>query len=348
VLHVGGLTRLAGVGPIPLPYALLRQAIPMLKISRSVSRFDAVVTLSLGVLAAIGLNWLLSRMRQTGYNEAARWLVAAGALLVVGLEFWVAPYPMSFPETRPFHYQLAQEPGQFAVMDIPMDWDRPANLLYQTVHQRPTISGYTSRASPLSPAGRTPVLQTFRYLGADINSADPHALAPTVLTDLNVRYVIVHKMDLPPGDYRETTLALAGEVFRGWPVVVDDDWLKVFRVPRPAVPLPYLVLGEGWAAREWRDGGPARALAGSSATLRVRLPVPQTMRLELNVYGLNGPGSLEIRSGEKVIGVYPVNRRPTVITTPVLPLSAGESIIQLHAGPLPATMVFTRVNLISN
>ena len=396
VLHVGGQpvlasgpgAQVAGVGPIPMPYALLRQAIPFLKISRSVSRFDVVVTLCLAVLAALGLRWLLDRVGQvTGdasnkmrsrnpffslFNQPtgkeslpddrivgpldkkrvsgerrATWL-AAGALALVGLEFWVAPYPVTYPETRPFHYQLAQEAGQFAVMDIPMDyWDRPGNLLYQTVHQRPMVSGYTSRSNPRAPADRTPVLQTFRYLGPDINAGDPRALAATVLADLDVRYVIVHKNDLPPGDYRQTVLSTADNVFKGWPVAVDDDWLKVYRVPPPDTRLPYLVLGEGWAPREERDGAPARALAGPAATLLVRLPAAQAVRLELKAYSLDGSSSLEVRSGGQVAGVYPLGGGPAVITTPALSLPAGESVVELRAGPVPAKVIVTQVKLIA-
>jgi hypothetical protein len=348
VLHIGGSTQFGGVGPIPLPYALLHQAIPLLKISRSVSRFDVVVMLSLGVLAAIGLYWLLCHIQIAGYNRYVRWLAAAGALIVVGLEFWVAPYPMSPPETQPFHNQLAQETGSFAVMDVPLDWDRPANLLYQAVHEKPTISGYTSRTNPLSPAWRTPLLQTFRYLGPDINVGDPRALAPTVLTDLNVRYVIVHKTDLPPGDYREATLSLANQVFDGWPVVVDDDWLKVFQVPRNSDPAPYLVLGEGWAPRMLEDGNPARALAdpSSRATILVRLPSPQTIHLEMNASSLEGPASLEVRVGKEVIGTYSIGHQPTVITTPILPLPAGESVVYIHADTAPANVIFERINLV--
>jgi hypothetical protein len=398
VLHVGGQDEIAGVGPIPMPYALLRLAIPFLKISRSVSRFDVVVMLCLAVLAALGLSWLLDRAAQVPGNAPAKqvtlldkglyspprmqrsrrkpndnsansalsevknlffqqgqqgpgrqravWL-AAGALALVGLEFWVAPYPLSYPETRPFHYQLAQEADQFAVMDIPMDyWDRPANLLYQTVHQKPMVSGYTSRSNPRAPADRTPVLQTFRYLAPDINDADPRALAATVLSDLDVRYVIVHKNDLPPGDYRQTVLSTADDVFQGWPVAVDDDWLKVYRVPPPDARLPYVILGDGWAPREVRDGGPARALAASAATLLVRLPAAQAVRLEITAYSRDGESSLEVRSGEQVAGVYPLGGQPAVITTPAMSLPAGESVVELRAGPVPAKVVVTQVKLV--
>ncbi|GAB4536135.1 MAG: hypothetical protein Kow0063_21220 [Anaerolineae bacterium] len=346
VLHIGGSTRLAGVGPIPLPYALLHRAIPLLRISRSVSRFDVVVMLSLSVLAAIGLNWLLSRIRQRGYNETVQWLVAVAGLLVVGLEYWVAPYPMSPPETQPFHYRLGQEPGTFAIMDVPLDWDRPANLLYQTVHQKPTVSGYTSRTNPMSPAWRTPVLQIFRYLGPDINTHDPRALAATVLNDLDVRYVVVHKTDLPPGEYREKTLSLAGQVFGDWPVVVDDDWLRVYRVPQPADPKPYLVLGEGWAPREWRAGGPARAMALPTATLLVRLPRPAMVHLELEAYSLEDVARLEVEVGGEIAGDYAITRQATAISTPAFELPAGESVIRLKTDSTPTSVVIQRIDLV--
>jgi hypothetical protein len=344
VLHVGGQDEIAGIGPIPMPYALLRQAIPFLKISRSVSRFDVVVMLCLAVLAALGLSWLLERVGQLEKKRVS-WL-AAGALALVGLEFWVAPYPVTYPETRPFHTQLAQEAGQFAVMDIPMDyWDRPGNLLYQTVHQKPMVSGYTSRSNPSAPADRTPVLQTFRYLAPDINAADPRALAATVLADLNVRYVIVHKNDLPPGDYRQTVLSTADDVFQGWPVVVDDDWLKVYRVPPPDARLPYLVLGDGWAPREERDGRPVRAIAASTATLLVRLPAAQAVRLQITAYSPDGESSLEVRSGKQVAGVYALGSQPAVIATPAMSLPAGESVVELRAGPVPAKVIVSQVKL---
>jgi hypothetical protein len=207
------------------------------------------------------------------------------------------------------------------------------------------VSGYTSRSNPRAPADRTPVLQTFRYLGPDVNVADARALAATVLADLDVRYVIVHKNDLPPGDYRQTVLSTADDVFQGWPVVVDDDWLKVYRVPPPETRLPYLVLGDGWAPRQVQEGAPARTLAASAATLLVRLPAAQAVRLEITAYSLGGESSLEVRSGEQVVGVYALGGQPAAITTPAMALPAGESVVELRAGPVPGKVIITQVKL---
>ena len=131
-------------------------------------------------------------------------------------------------------------------------------------------------------------------------------------------------------------------------MAVDDDWLKVYRVPPPDARLPYLVLGDGWAAREVRDGGPARAIAASAATLLVRLPAAQAVRLEITAYSLDGESSLEVRSGEQVAGVYALGGQPAASTTPAMSLPGGESVVELRAGPFPAKVVVTQVKLVTN
>jgi len=289
----------------------------------------------------MGSGWLLSRL-QSGRQS----LAALALLAVIGLEYLAVPYPMSYPETRPFHYQLAREPGEFAVLDVPMDyWDRPANLLYQTVHQKPLVSAYTSRNNPLAPAWRTPVLQSFRYLGPDINSGDPRELAATVLHDLNVRYVIVHKNDLPPGEYRENTLALADAVGGTWPVVVDDEWLKVFRVPEDAGRrLPYLVLGDGWGERRWDGQRPARVIQPPVATVLAHLAGGQTIYLEVEASS-NEPTTLEIQAGEGRSASWPVAVRPTTFRTSAWSLPMGETVIYLRMRPASASVTVTQIGL---
>jgi len=228
---------------------------------------------------------------------------------------------------------------------VPMDsWDRPANLLYQTVHQKALVSAYTSRSNPLAPAWRTPVLQTFRYLGPDINGGDARALAGTVLNDLNVRYVIVHKNDLPPGNYREDTLALADDVFAGWPVVVDDDWLKVFRVPVDAGRrLPYLVLGEGWGERQWDGQRPARTINSAAAVAQAHPPAAGTIYLQVEAFS-DAPATLRMQA-DGMSAAWPVTARPTVLSSPAWVLPAGETAIRLSVEPASASVTVTRLAL---
>ncbi len=347
-LHIGGETRFGALGPIPLPYTLLTQLLPLLRIARSVSRFSVVVMLSLGVLAAMGSAWLLYKAMARGESRQSQGvlvLITFALIGVIGLEYLAVPYPVSFPETHPFHYQLAREPGDFAVMDVPMDeWDRPANLLFQTVHGKPLISGYTSRPNPLAPAWRTPVLQVFRYRGPDINSGDAAALAETVLADLNVRYVIVHKHDLPPGAYRTETLDLVERVFGAWPVVVDDTWLKVFRRPdEPAHRLPYLVLGTGWGERRWDGQQPARAIRPPQATLQAHMPDAGEATLEIEAYAV-GTAPLRIVVLGREAAMLALHEQPVPHRIP-LSLPAGKTPITLEVSPEAAVVMVQRLDL---
>ncbi|MGQ9787674.1 MAG: hypothetical protein ACUVSJ_14580, partial [Anaerolineae bacterium] len=348
-LHLGGQTVFGNFGPIPLPYAVLVHIFPLLRISRSVSRFAVVVMLSLGVLAAMGSAWVASKcLARVGSHAARRVpaLVTLALIGLIGLEYLAVPYPVSFPETHPFHYQLARELGEFAIMDVPMDaWDRPANLLFQTVHGKPLISGYTSRANPLAPAWRTPVLQTFRYLAPDINSGDATALAETVLADLRVRYVVVHKHDLPPGAYRDQTLDLVAHVFGRWPVVVDDAWLKVFRRPElPAGRLPYLVLGTGWGERKWDGQRPARSIRPPRATLQAHMPAAGEATLELEARAL-GTARLRLVAMATSSPVELVLRETPLVHCVTWSLPAGATTISLEVVPDAATVVVQRLAL---
>jgi hypothetical protein len=346
VLHIGGQTQFGPVGPIPLPYALLHRAIPILKISRSVSRFDVVVMLCLAVLAAAGLWWLLNRLSGPRAKSAVSLLISAGAVVIIAVEFLAAPYPMSFPETHPFHYELAQGTDDFAIMDIPMDWDRPANLLFQTVHGKATVSGYTSRTNPDSPAWRTPVLQAFRYLGPDVNTPDaPAKLAPQVLNDLDVRYVIVHKMDLPPGEYRQQTLDLVDSVFAGWEVVVDDDWLKVLRVPDSDLPQhPYTVVGEGWGSREIVEKLPARQMMGQEASFHLHLAKAGSVSLDLTGRGRSASTVVEVEVNEKPLGSFEFAPQGNTISVQTGELPAGSSVVTLRCQP-PECFVVNEIDV---
>jgi hypothetical protein len=127
---------------------------------------------------------------------------------------------------------------------------------------------------------------------------------------------------------------------------VDDDWLKVFRVPPAMIPLPYLTLGEGWAARQWQAGVPARSLARPVAGVWVHLPISQSAHLELSAYSLGAPAALELRLGTQVVGTYSVGPGETLIHTPPLTLPAGQSLLQAQTDPAAGTVVFTRIELV--
>jgi len=242
------------------PYGLLNQLVPFMRISRSVSRFAVMVQLSMAVLAGIGLWHLLVRMRKPLAPYALSALVVAALLC----EYWVAPYPLSPPDTPAWYAELAADPDPRAVLNLPMNYDRPGYLLYQTVHGKPLTVAYISRDDPRTLTERTPVLQHFRHLGPDIIAVDPAQVAATVFTDLDVGTVVLDRYKMPGGDERTYTESLAAAIFAGQAPLFEDERITVYKVAPVQQPQPYLMLG----ALDW---GPLERGADGASTSRVVL-----------------------------------------------------------------------------
>ena len=143
-----------------------------------------MVMVSLSVLAALGLAWIIEWLTQPGRAPADSGPLAIGPSSPSPSSVsssGVHRIPFSPPDTPAFYEQLAQEEGEFAVLNLPMNFDRPGYLLYQTVHEKPLTVGYITRNDPRTLVYRAPVLLEWRYLGADILTDDAGALGTTVL-----------------------------------------------------------------------------------------------------------------------------------------------------------------------
>lgn len=302
VLHIAGSTALLPGGrEVPLPYAWLVRIVPFMNISRSVSRFDAMMMLALAVLAALGLDWFSRRGR------AGR----AAALAAVGLvlfEFLPIPYPMSFPDTPAWYRTLAADPRPGSVLVLPMEWDRPNYLLDQTTHGKPMAAGYISREDPRTLVARAPVLLFFRHLGPDIIAFDLAGQGKQALNDLGVRWVVLDRYQMPenPGNpersTRAITTAAAAQIFGQQTPVYEDDRLTVYEAPGEALTAPYLILGAGWAPFDRQRH--TRAFTGDASVI-VRAPAAGQVTLRIGL----APGSAPLdlpQGGEGYVVQIPV------------------------------------------
>lgn len=317
VLHVGGQSDF-GL-EIPLPYRLVSAAVPFMYLIRSLSRFDVMVMLSLGLLAALGLCRF----------KASAWASALLGLLVC-LEFLAVPYPLSAPDTPPFFYDLAKEPGEFSIVALPMDWDRPNALLYQTVHGRPLISAYTSRNNPLSVVEKTPLFQDWRFLGPDVIEADPGEVGLSVLNTFDVRYVVLDMWQMPPGSERETTLDITRRALAGQSPAYDDGRIVAYRVPALERARPFVALGDGWRERRLGGAGQASRLVGRAATLKLYGPGGETVRLGFTLDAPPGAKALKVRMAGGDWASYPLSPGRREIETEPLRLPGGECVVYLQ------------------
>jgi hypothetical protein len=142
VLSLGSHLRIVGSQTdFPLPGLVLEQ-IPLLRLARAPRRHIVVAMLGFSLLAASG--W--QRLRPA-------WLAAA-VLVLLALDFAAMPVPSVSTQIAPVYRRLAEIPGDFAVLEIPLsvrDGRVGAGVLdnrqifAQTLHHHPIVSGAVSR-----------------------------------------------------------------------------------------------------------------------------------------------------------------------------------------------------------
>jgi len=183
---------------------------------------------------------------------------------LICFEFMTIPYPMSLVDTPDFFKTLAQDKETYTIAALPMNWDRPAPLLYQTVHQKALLTAYTSRNNPLDLSKRTPILQQWRHLEGDIIKANLAEIGPSIFHDFNLRYIVLDYYQMPSGLEREKTeywvkTALAEET-----PVYKNDRLIVYQTPTMSERHAYLRLGEGWGELGQVQNQPVRLLTAEA------------------------------------------------------------------------------------
>lgn len=178
-LHLPGLSPNA---TIPLPGLLLYQYAPMFNVIRVWARFSLIVSLAVGVLAALALAHLRTRIR---------WGRAVGVILIalVWLESFGHPFgivPTAAVE-REVDRWLAAQPGQFAIVELPLKDRLNGSLMYsRMLHDKQLALGYTA-ALPRHFAAAVPAFAGF-----------PNQETVEILRGWNVRYLLytVHDQTL--------------------------------------------------------------------------------------------------------------------------------------------------------
>jgi hypothetical protein len=193
LLALGPFPRVNGVAypQIPLLYRLVGWSLPARSL-RNPERFNILVGLCLALVVGVVVRDLLRRLpsRRAG-------LVTLVLSALVLLEYWAWPFPTTRPDVPDFYHQLAAEPDSddFAIVDLPITNDlSKLYMYYQTVHERPTVTGHVSRP----PEGAydfiegRPLLASLRENRRPVPGAHLSADAGW-LADAGVRYVVVHR-----------------------------------------------------------------------------------------------------------------------------------------------------------
>jgi len=348
-LHIGGKIVAVGGWPIPLPYLLLYYTVPFIGLTRSLSRYDLMVMLGLGVLVAIGLfqiQLLLARTRKG--RPASGLILPVVATILICFEFLPAPYPVSMIDTPTFYFDIGRETDDYTIAELPMNWDRPTPLLHQTVHGKKLLTAYTSRNNPLELAWRTPVLQHWRYLGPDIIDQPLEVIAPTIFYDFNLRYIVLDYWQMPPGSERESTELWVAAALPGVSPIYDDGRLKVYQSPPMQLPRPYLSLGQGWSERQGFDSGEVfrTFIAKADSLPELFLHHPPECSLELDITAAaNAAQTLSLIDEDGLVDEFEVTE-DFVAQTILLPRQTGNLVkLQISSDNPGSPVSVKRVSL---
>jgi hypothetical protein len=177
-------------------YRPLYALVPVFHGLRQVSRFGVLVMLGLSVLVAFGCAAVEPRWPR----RRDLWQLAIAAL--VFLE--VCPAPLRWdrpggvqmtrvPDTPDVYRWLAQQPGEFSVLELPFPresqvWRNARYVYWSTAHWHSLVNGYSGFAPP-GYASLQRIVSVF-----------PDNLSRQALQVRDVRYVIIHRASFTPID----------------------------------------------------------------------------------------------------------------------------------------------------
>jgi len=181
---------------VPMPYSLLARS-SLFAMIREPSRWNHTLTLPFAMLAGWGGVALIQALRRPTVRAAAVAMVGAMICFEAGSIVW--PYDTMEPKTPIWYAELAQEPGDFAILDLPYD-DRYCDkwyMYYQITHGKAIVGGHVSRlpSEARSYIEGSPWLR--QVTDRDVMTMDPDLKHVTrelaYLAEADVRYVVLHR-----------------------------------------------------------------------------------------------------------------------------------------------------------
>jgi hypothetical protein len=255
---------------VPMPHGLVGW-LPPIKALRNSDRFNVALSLPLAVLVGYGITHLQqglkSRLRPRWHGRAVAISTAALAGLVL-FEFLSLPFPTVAPLSSPFYQELAQETGDFAILEVPMGRDySKAYMFLQTLHGKRLVEGHVSRTPPgaYDTITGTPFLNSLSQEG-DLDTS-PCDLSRQLgsLAAHDIRYIAIHKQDVP----RER-LAAWRDYLTISPSYEDDNLLVYHTRLRPVRDLGIPAASSGGLALVQATIAPTRTTQGGVVSVDLR------------------------------------------------------------------------------
>ncbi|NQE54148.1 hypothetical protein C5S29_11195 [ANME-1 cluster archaeon GoMg3.2] len=343
ILHINGVFSVTcndHIASILLPYVILMK-IPIISIARAPSRWDILVMLSLAVLAGYGLNYIFKKFNGKFLKMNKKTVLAVVFSCLILFEFLAIPYPMSSANVPNFYYTMAEDPEDYAILEVPnLDPYHvvPEFMYYQTIHEKKLVGGSVSRTPnyAMKFLDSTPFIsqlshlcildKTIPILREDILKQNITDMGSSILNFYNIRYVILHRtyMTKEQLDFSnkllQATLKEKAELY-------DEDSLIVYEVKKEPLE-SFLTLDENWHGIEsWHNI--STRWTSNNATIIIHSIENRHSNLSFRVVAFYKPRSLHVYLNDELTHEQEI---PTgfVEIEMALKLKEGENILRYY------------------
>ncbi len=344
------------VTPIPGIWQWFYFLVPFFKSFRTPYRFDYLIMLAVAVLSSYGVTAIMDRAQkdERTFGVTSMRVLKAGIAIIfcflLIIEFITIPFPMTYLGIPKGYQILASDHSNYVVLEVPLNFSVQEYLYYQSLYSQPLVNGQVSRTpqSSKSFAQTTPFIDQLgqRFPGKAppdiINQSQVTALkiAPYILTQYNIKYIIVHK-DLLTSTHYSSIYNLVSNVTG--PPIYQDNLMTIFEVHTPAggggiMSLlnsdshlsTYSLLYGGWY-QYGRFGAGSRSM-DYSAGLTVFSKSVRSAQVQFGARGVTGNYTIEISVNQKVIdSVYVTSKNYTLFSTPSFNLNQGENQVLFYS-----------------
>ncbi len=275
LLHINGQSLFDFDGlqvTFPLPFLLLHY-IPFLKENRVPNRFGILAVLSLAVLVGYAVAWILTHLKRITH-PASRFAFSVLLAFLLLFEHLAIPLPLSDARVPEVYRQIAQEPGDFAILTLPFGWRNSFTTLgaedtrtqfYQSVHGKYLLSGNTSRNPPflfdyfdrISLFHSVTQIELYHEITPDVLARD-RAEASKLVSFFDLRYVVINAAApgrLPYSDTRSAAIDYVERVLPLGEKIYDRDGVRAYRLNQAPLPSKWQVDFGTDAARLYQAEG---------------------------------------------------------------------------------------------
>jgi hypothetical protein len=194
----------------------------LFRMLRHPDRFNLMVMFCLAVVVGLACAELARRLHGRRRTAATLTLVA-----LILFEYLALPYPTTDPAVSPFYHELARDPADYAIVELPMGRQRVKEYMYyQTVHGKRLAEGVVSRTPPEAYAfiEADALLSLLRSGQAVKSPAFDVAAQQQALASQGFRYFVLHK------DYLSVETLESWGALLGPEPVYEDERLIVYPV----------------------------------------------------------------------------------------------------------------------